>query len=247
MQPEYLERLPDDLQQLVLDTEQAIGFAIEVVVAPERAKRRAGEIDPMACEVELGFARMLVSAPEQFRPSSAFHELLHVRRFLVEGAPKLVDCSDYADWTPAIGTALTMHDNSFEHLIIVPQELQRFPGNREHWEAMMVRNFDDIVAGRGGEVASKQLGLACWAFLRRVLPDSPALPGARAVLEASGDLEHAERFCEALFPVLEDKEAAMQAWFDYQGVPLELASLKYFAPLEYRTWAVPLAGPHRPA
>jgi len=36
MQPEFLERLPADLAQLVLETEQAIGFPIEVVVVPGR-------------------------------------------------------------------------------------------------------------------------------------------------------------------------------------------------------------------
>lgn len=242
MQPEYLERLPDDLQELILGTEQAIGFAIEVVVVPERASGVPGELDPMACEVEQGFARMLVSSPDQFRAGSVFHELLHVRRFLVEGVPKLVDCSTYEDWTPAIGTALAMHDNAFEHLLIVRQELERFPDDREHWEAMMARNFEVIATGHVDDVGRRQLGLACWAFLRRVLPDSPTLPVARTVLEALGDFEQAERFYEALFPVLGDKEAAMRVWFDYQAVPLEMASLKYFAPLEYRTREVPLAG-----
>lgn len=241
MQPDYLERLPEDVQQLVRQTERAIGFSIDVVVVPERTRNVVGETDPMACEVENDFARMLVSEPNQFRSSSAFHELLHVRRFLVEGVPKLVDCSDYKDWTPAIGTALTMHDNAFEHLNIVPRELERFPSNRERWEAMMVRNFGDIVAGRDGDVGRRQLALACWAFLQRVLPDSPTLPVARAALQALNALEHAERFCVALFPLLADKEAAMRVWFHYQDVPLELGSLKYLLPLEFRTREVPFS------
>ena len=240
MQPEYLDRLPDDLRALVVVTEQAIGFAVEVVVDPGRARGIPGQDDPMACEVDWSHARMLTAAPEQFRASSVFHELLHIRRFLVEGAPMLVDRSDYEPWSPAIGTALTKHDNAFEHLVIVPLELVRYPGSRQHWEAVMARTWNDIAAGRGDEVARRQLGLANWAFLQRVLPDSPSIPFARATLEASHGLEHAERFCQALFPALGDKEAAIRVWFEYQNIPLEMASLRYFEPLEYRAQEVPL-------
>jgi len=230
MKTEYLDLLPDSLRRLVLDTEEAIGFEIEVVVDPGRAKGVPGAADPMACEVEKDFARVLVAAAEQFRPCSVFHELLHIRRFLVEGAPMLVDCADYEPWTPQIGTALANQDNAFEHLVIVPRELQACPERREHWDAVMARVWEDIEAGRADEVTRRQLGLASWAFLQRVLPDSAATLRARAVLEASNNREHAERFCDELFPLLGDKAAAMRVWLELMDVPLEMASLRYFEP-----------------
>lgn len=240
MQKKYLALLPDDLQQRVLETEQAIGFQVEVVVDPNRARGIPGEADPMACKVEVGFARVLVAAADQFRPCSVFHELLHIRRFLVEGIPKLVICKDYEPWTPEIEKALVKHDNAFEHLVIVPLELQAYPEGREHWEGVMARVWEDIEAGRDDEVARRQMGLASWAFLQRVLPDSAAIPRARAILQASNDFEHAERFCETLFPLLGDKAVAIRAWFEFLNVPLEMVSLKYWEPLDLRTHEVPL-------
>lgn len=82
-------------------------------------------------------------------------KLQHIWRFLVERAPKLVDCEDYEPWTPAITTALAKHDNAFEHLVIVPRELRVFPENKERWEAVMARNWNDIATGHGQDVARK--------------------------------------------------------------------------------------------
>jgi len=236
MQPEFLECLPADLAQLVLETEQSIGFPIEVVVVPQRAGGLPGQTDPMACEVEKDSARMLVASNDQFRPSSVLHELLHIRRFLVDGVPKLVDDSDYMPWTPAIRTACTLHDNSFEHLVIVPLELRAFPESRDHWEAVMARGWEGLAAGEGNAVERRQFGLMAWAFLRLILPDSPTLEVARAVLESSNQLEAAEQFCTELFPLLDKKEAAIRVWLRHQQVPFEMVSFRYLDPREQRAW-----------
>lgn len=73
-----------------------------------------------------------------------------------------------------------------------------------------------------------------------LLPDSPTVTVARAGLASRNELQRAERFCDALSPVLADKQAAIKVWFEHQEIPLAMASLKYFAPLEYRAWEVPL-------
>lgn len=241
MQPEYFDRLPPELQQLVLETEGAVGFPVEVVVDAAQAGEGAGEPDPLACEVGKGFARLLAPSVEQLRPGAVFHELLHIRRFLVEGAPMLVDCADYEPWTPAIATALTKHDNAFEHLIIVRRELNEFPERREHWEAVMNRCWGAIAAGQSDRVSRRQLGFACWAFLQHVLPDSPCIADAKAALISSNMLEPANQFCASLLPILEDKPAAMRVWFEHQEIALEMASLKYFQPLDDKAWEIPLA------
>lgn len=68
-----------------------MGLSVEVVLDPTRAKGEADE-PPLACAVGKDFSKVLVPSIQQFRPGSVFHELQHIRRFLVEGAPRLVDC-----------------------------------------------------------------------------------------------------------------------------------------------------------
>ena len=241
MQAEYANLLTPVLAELVRETEAHIGFPIEVVVRQRRSPRRADGVIPLACEVEKNSARLLTPSVHQLSsPGAVFHELLHIRRFLVEGVPRLVDCDDYEAWTPDIGTALTAQDNGLEHLVIVPHELREFPERRTHWETVMERVWAEIDAGDGREEDRKQGGMACWAFLRLVVPDSPTVDIARRALTRMNLMQNAEQFCEALSPTLEDKVAAVSVWFEHLAVPLEMASLEYLFPRELRSRKVPL-------
>jgi hypothetical protein len=241
MQNEYLSLLPNDLKEIVEATEQVIGFPIDVVVDPTRARGVPGEADPLACLVDLASARLLIPSADWFPPGSVFHELMHIQRFLVEGIPRITDCEDFEQWTPAMGTALTMHDNCIEHLVIVPKELHRFPDRREHWEGVMARAWAGIAEEEGSELDRRQGALAHWTFLQLVLPTSSSVAVARDALGALGLQERANQLCEALFPVLGDKAAAVRVWFTHLDIPLEIAALEYVAPQDGRTWEVPLA------
>lgn len=241
MQAEYVDILPPLLKDLVRETEHEIGFPVDVVVDSKRVRGLSDEPIPLACEVEKDVARILIPSADQFPPGAVFHELQHIRRCLVEGVPRLVDCEDYEPFTPEMGTALTRQDNALEHLVIVPRELEVFPERRDHWEGVMARVWAGIEAGKGNDLDRKQGGMACWAFLRLVTPDSPSVDVARRALAAMGVIERADQLCEALFPVLSDKATAVNVWFEHQEIPLEVASLKYFAPRERHSWEVPLA------
>lgn len=240
MQAEYIELLPPLLKDLVQETERGIGFSVDVVVDPKPVRGVLGELVPLSSKVDKDVAQIHIPSADRFSPGSVFHELQHIRRFLIEGVPCLVDCEDYELGTPELGTVLTLHDNSLEHLVIVPREFGVFPERRVYWEGVMARVWARIEAREGRDLDRKQVGMACWAFLRLVMPDSPSVDVARRVLIATSALERADQFCEALFPVLGDKAAAVRVWFAHQTIPLEIASLKYFAPRENRSWEVPL-------
>jgi len=241
MQFKYLDTLPACLEQLILKTEQEIGFEINVVVDPRRVSGRPDTTYfPMACKIGSDFASILTNTSTSLRPGSVFHELLHIRRFLVEGVPALVVCEEYEPWTAAIETALAKHDNAFEHLVIVPVELETYPERKEYWEAVALQVLNDIQTGMGDEVAKRQLGLANWAFLHRALPDSTSIPLARSILKSRNEIEHAECFCRKLFPTLKNKIEAIRIWLEYQEVPTEMVSLKYFEPVIRRKFTVPI-------
>lgn len=73
MQPEFLERLPEGLKQFVLETEGSIGFDVEIVSRPPDGPAAGGVRAPMACEIDLDFARILLPVLDQFRPNSVLH------------------------------------------------------------------------------------------------------------------------------------------------------------------------------
>ena len=227
MQTEYLSRLSLDIRRLAEEVERASGVEVVVRVEPERARNLTGQSDPLACEVHPNGAELIIPTPDYFPDGSVLHELLHVRRFLVDGVPCLTDCESYEPWSPNIRSSLTYHDNCFEHLIIVPEELMRRPERREHWGRVMKRVWKGL-AGEGlCEVDRRQAALANWCFIQHVLPDSEVLTCAQVTLDHFDLGDSALRFSDALIPVLSDKEMAVRVWCEHLGVPLEMVSLEY--------------------
>jgi hypothetical protein len=227
MQIEYLDRLAPDVRNLVEEVQRAIGMEIVVTVDQGRAQNRADRPDTMACEVELNRATILIPTVEYFPDGAVLHELLHIRRHLVDGVPMLVDCVDYLTCDPEIGTKLAKHDNDLEHLVIVPMELDQRPERREHWERAMRRNWDELASGAHQDTHRRERALRYWAFMQFVLPDSPTRPVAQDVLNRLGLTDEAVNLCNALALVLADKEQAVRVWFEHLGVPLDIASLDY--------------------
>jgi hypothetical protein len=227
MQTDYLNRLAPDVRTFAEELEQAIGFEIVVKVNHHKPRRASDEPGGLECEVDQSGARILIPEPGWFPDGSVLHELFHIRRFLVEGIPLLVDNEAHERWNPCVSTAVTYHDNCMEHLIIVPEELRRRPERRAHWERAMTQVWETLSADGTHEIDRRQGALANWVFIQHVMPGSAARTSALAVLDRFDFRESAEGFFEALVPALTDKEQLVRVWFEYLNIPLEMASLRY--------------------
>lgn len=227
MQMEYLNRLAPDIRILAEELEQASGVNVVVELAPDRANILPDQPVSLACVVYPHGAKILIPAQDYFPDGSVLHELLHIRRFLVDGVPRLTVCETYEPWSPEISKSLTLQDNSIEHLIIVPEELSLRPERREHWERVMKRVWQQLDADGLSEMDRRQSALANWFFIQHVLPESAVLPLARIVLDRFDLSDLAKCFWEALLPVLSVKERAVRVWFEHLDVPLEMVSLEY--------------------
>jgi len=227
MQTIYLNRLAPDVRTFAEELEQAIGF--EIVVKVNRHKPRCASDEPggLECEVDQSGAKILIPEPDWFPDGSVLHELIHIRRFLVEGIPLLVDNEAHERWNPCVSTAVTYHDNCMEHLIIVPEELRLRPARQAHWERATKQVWDTLAADGTHEIDRRQGALANWMFIRHVMPGSAARAFAMGVLDRFGFRESAEGFFEALVPVLSNKEQLVRVWFEHLNIPLETASLLY--------------------
>ena len=201
---------------------------IEVTVDPAQAKGRPDEPDPLACQMSASSARILVPAEGYFPPGSVLHELLHLRRVLVEGVPRLVVAETLSDelWSPRLVDSLVAQDNALEHLVIVPREVEVLPERRAYWEAKMVRIWGDLAAGMGSPADRREAALANWFFLRHVLPGSPSARAAETVLANLGLMEAAEAGVAQMSLVLSDKVALTSGWFGVAGIDRGLADFE---------------------
>ena len=185
MQPEYLARLGASLQSFVREVEQAAAVDIQVSVLTNR-KTLGVVIAAPKCE-------LLVPKNLRYFPDGAVrHEVLHVKRFLVDQVPMLVLAEAEEPDDYQLAAELRNLDNAIEHLLIVPEEIRFHPERRQHWEEVM----SSECAGLCYVPAVDRAYVLCmhWAFLRHVLPASPAIDVAREFAARHALLKVANRF-----------------------------------------------------
>ncbi|OAJ52612.1 hypothetical protein A6V37_09215 [Paraburkholderia ginsengiterrae] len=170
--------------------------------------------------------------------SSVFHELLHLKRYFVDGMPKLVYCDDEHEFeddddarTPQLFASL---DNQIEHLFIVPIELARYSCARGYWEERIGEVLKEPRLPDDGAVM-------VWEFIHRVLKGGGQSGAAQVQVDQRGLGEACDRFHQA---VDESKEAATLCLFEtFVPAKLPRACLDYFVQQQ----EIPLASVKRPA
>jgi hypothetical protein len=225
MQPSYLDRLGAPVKDFVRELEQRANIDIQVL--PDPLLNCGGPLRQGHLEVLVEERRNFIFAPTNgyFPDGAVRHELLHVKRFHVDGVPKLTAA---ARGGGSISPDAMGHlDNAIEHIAIVPWELRLHPERREHWEAVL-----QGVCSRLPEVPREELNIALcihWTFLRHVLPESTPAETAKRFASEHGLLEMADRFADQ-FLAAAGKEAAVQLLFaTFPEMDKELAALEYIS------------------
>lgn len=176
MQSEHLVRLSKPVQQLVLEVEEGSGVEINVILDPKQNEGGTGQ-GILAVVIKAQSIQLFAPTNGYFPDGAVLHEVLHVRRFHVDGVPKLA-LADSEEWDKGFSDALGDLDNAIEHVVIVPEELQFHPDRRKHWETGMQ---DVCLALPDVPDGERRLAVCLhWTFLRHVLPDSPAVEIARS-------------------------------------------------------------------
>lgn len=241
MEPAYLNRLPNDIRNLVGEIEEASGVEIIVVVDSERAHGTLAQPCSLACQVNAHGATLLIPAPEHFPDSSVLHELLHLRRFLLSGVPRISVCNDYPSWTLEFEIALTGLDNALEHLIIVPEELQHRGERGVYWRRIMLRVLADLQSPALSKDDRERHALIGWVFIQHVLPDPELMDTAATLIDRLGIQDRAARLVDELIPSLHSKERTVRICFEHLHLPIEAGCLEYIDCLNVSVREVPLA------
>jgi hypothetical protein len=224
MQPDYLARLPPQVQAFVHEVEADAGIDIEV--AEEAGLNDGGPEGEGKLRIKVHRNPVRLEAPTNgyFPPGGVVHEVLHMRRARVDGVPLLVG-SDDCD--PDLEQGLFHMDNALEHLAIVPEELARNPERLDHWLAVMRSKWSVDLPKLAGHPAQRIWELVHWVFVREVLAGTDAIDTARALLAATGLQAEADAFADQLLAGLADKPKAVQLCMEHFGLPKAAARLEY--------------------
>jgi len=228
MQPEYLARLSPDLQAMVGEIEAAIETEILVVVDPERAAHiRPDGRHILACKVNQDGALLLTPSADYFPNGGVFHELLHVKRFLVDGVPQLGDNPASEHWNLELDEGLHKLDLSLEHFFIVPQELGRYPDRSAHWELSLEHSWQRGVFELENERERWAWALVHAVFVRLVFPQSRARRLSDGVIANLGMADVVQRLHQAVLPALATKEELARVCLAHLGAPRDLVVFRY--------------------
>ncbi len=225
MQLEYFSRLSEPIKKFVQEVEA--GANIEIQVIPDARLNAGGPAGQGNLEIiiESQYARLFAPTNGYFPDGAVRHEMLHVKRFHIDGAPKLA-LADEVAWDKRLSDALGDLDNAIEHIVIVPEELQFHPERRSHWEAVMSNVCSELQSIPEGE--RSLAGCLHWAFLRHVLPDSIHTESMKFFLEQYELLAIAEKFVEQFLSVLRSKEEMVRVLFHtFPDMPQNRSALEY--------------------
>ena len=225
MQPEYLARLSEPLQQFVLEVEEGAGVDIKVILDPNQNEGGTTGQGKLAANIKAQSIQLFAPTNGYFPDGAVRHEVLHVRRFHVEGIPKLA-LADSEELDNGYSDNLCALDNAIEHIVIVPVELQFHPERREHWEVVM----RDICLGLPDVPEGERCLAFCihWTFLRHVLPDSPSIEIARNFAKVHALLEMADHFADQFISVAANKEELVRLLFlTFPEIPKNRVALEY--------------------
>ena len=216
-----MDLLREDTRKEIKTIEQFIGFEITVEIDSSRVNSSFDLPDTLACEVDEHSAQILIPTREAFPDPSVVHELLHIRRFLVEGIPKIVICDDYDDWSSEQETGLTKLDNQIEHFIIVPREIKKRPTRKNYWLSAMKRALLHLQNGNLPEHDVRQLLLIHWAFLHLALMDDALIKSAEKLIRQMNLCDSAVEYLEAARSSITSKEKLVRATFHYLKIGVD--------------------------
>ena len=221
MEKEYFDRLNNDTRGLIQSIEKSCNIEISIKIDSSRLPNETFQRASLACEIDQNSAEILIPSKEHFPDSSVLHELLHIKRILADGIPRIVICDEFDDWSPKQETGLAKLDNALEHFKIVPDELARRPDRREYWRALMDQALSHLQSGALPSHDVRHLALLDWAFLNLVLPDCGLLEKCRVVLQDNSLTELASDYLECVNRLLASKEKLVRATFEYFEISLE--------------------------
>lgn len=239
MQEQYLSVMSPAVRAFVQSVEADAG--VEVTVEEYAELNVRGPHSQGILTVTIEADSVLLGAPTNgyFPDGAVRHEMLHMKRLLVEKVPRLA-LADHANWSERLETALTNLDNELEHLVIVPVELEAHPERREHWESIAARVWSSDIPLALNPLDQRISAFTQWAFLAHVLPDSPTRALAEKLLDSHGWRQDALNFAAELLSSLSDKTAVVSTVFTaFPELPRGDVELEYIENGGYRQAPLP--------
>ncbi|MBV8159154.1 MAG: hypothetical protein JO278_15950 [Dyella sp.] len=217
MEAKYLTLLPGELHTVVAEIEHRSNS--QIIVQPAHAQNVAEQgLASAVIDLNRGAWALMVNYVDDISPYTLTHELLHLKRALLEGVTRLTS----RDQTPqTLIEDLITFENTMEHLWIIPEEQKFFPNeSASHWNQDLSRNIGmlDSLNHHGQHRNILQLS-AISQFAVRSQTHTDEL---RAWADKTGNANNVDHFLTDIRGAADNKTMLIQAWVRNMGFPSQL-------------------------
>jgi hypothetical protein len=178
-----LTGIPQPLRDIPQRITDATGIVVQVRPMSKGVFTHAPgmEKSPLVLDIDADKQAITIWYGEgQLSSAMVSHELIHLRRDVIESIPKL---APGAFASPSITGEVYFLENDLEHLLVIPEEIRIFPESEQHW-ADHYKSTIQSASERGDQFA---LALH-WAQIRNSLPKQIELAKTLAVhIRSYGD------------------------------------------------------------
>ncbi|TMU81371.1 hypothetical protein FGA82_07370 [Pseudomonas fluorescens] len=157
--------LPKDLQDVPKLVTEKTGIEVDILPL-EACSVPLFRIEKAAAALDIDGDAQRITVwcdPEKITAFTLGHELIHLRRYVLEGTPVMAPfrCG------PRETSLILMVENELEHLLIIPEEIKRFTDSEDWWSKHYSELVDTIVARPKPSILEL---IFTWTQLRSSLP-----------------------------------------------------------------------------
>lgn len=174
------DQLPGALRSVPLTVQEATGIEVSLRKISEEAVGREFARAPAVLDIDPDNDAITIWIdPESVTVSTLAHEVIHLRRNIVESVPKLFPTKGVS---PSVAAMVWGVEGDLEHMMVVPEEMAAFPEARNWW----IDHYED----KAERVESDPMEMSLhWALLRNLFPDEIELAKRHAMrLRSAGDV-----------------------------------------------------------
>jgi hypothetical protein len=180
----YFSRLSSDVKSIVNEIE---GYIQKEIVIEYGS-------NPFA-SVNVNSAVIFIPNSDYFSDEPILHELLHLKRYYLEGASQVKVDDLFRDKVHI--DCVNSIDNNIEHLAIIPVEIAMRPKRREYWIDAVRENIFKLQSLsknnlREGDIINRNFNtIFIWVFLRHIIKDYELEALVKSLLGSFGAVEKA--------------------------------------------------------
>lgn len=230
MEKLVLKKLPKPVVGLVEEIESAMGKEITYLPNPYPICLTDPNPNALACSVSEHGADIFHRV-EEIDPHGLTHELLHIRRYLVENIPQILPVKDPTGQHIQITSQI---ENSLEHLIIVPMEEQFGFEPYEYWHRTSLHNWTNFDRKIMNKFAIKKNCILGWLTTSNLVKSEEVRELAYRKIKKSGLLNEARKINKEIVQSNADKCKQLRILVRCLQIPANAVKIITYYPAENR-------------